>query len=173
MRLPLLLALATAGAGVPLVATSDAAPPTRLAVLDVEIMGDLGGPKLAAEHEARLAMASARLRSELEASGLYQLVDNAPARDLIERLKSQHRYLHACNGCDLDVGRRLGADHTLVAWVHRVSMLILTLNYEIHDVETGQIVRRKSFDFRGDNDAAWRHAIGYMVRDLKASGAGG
>jgi hypothetical protein len=57
----------------------------------------------------------------------------------------------------------------LVAWVNRVSALILTLTYEIHDVATGQIAARKSFDFRGDNDAAWTHAINYMVRDLKES----
>jgi hypothetical protein len=59
----------------------------------------------------------------------------------------------------------------LVAWVNRVSGLILTLTYEIHDVATGQIADRKSYDFRGDNDAAWTHAIDYMVRDLKERGA--
>ncbi len=57
----------------------------------------------------------------------------------------------------------------LIAWVYRVSGLILTLTYEIHDVTTGQITARKSFDFRGDNDTAWTHAIDYMVRDLKES----
>jgi Protein of unknown function (DUF2380) len=59
----------------------------------------------------------------------------------------------------------------LVAWVNRVSTLILTLTYEIHDVATAQITARKSFGFRGDNDAAWTRAIDYMVRDLKESAA--
>jgi hypothetical protein len=135
-------------------------------VLDVELSGDLGGPELAAEHEVRLRMASSRLRDALQRSGRYQLLDNAPAQDLISRLQAQHRYLHDCNGCDLEVGRKLGADQVLVAWVNRVSGLILTLSYEIHDVATGQIAARKSFDFRGDNDTAWKHAIDYMVRDL-------
>lgn len=49
----------------------------------------------------------------------------------------------------------------------RVSNLILTLTYEIHDVRTGEIVARKSYDFRGDNDTAWSHAIVYMVQDMK------
>ncbi len=61
-----------------------------------------------AEHEARLKRASARLREDLAATGLYRLVDTAPAKDDLDRLKSQHRYLHDCNGWDLDVGRRLG-----------------------------------------------------------------
>ena len=85
---------------------------------------------------------------------------------MIDTLKSQQAYLHDCNGCDLDVGRSLHADLVLVAWVDRVSGLILSLTYEIHEVQTGQIAARKSFDFRGDNDNAWNHAIDYMVRDL-------
>jgi len=138
-------------------------------VLDVELTGDLGGPELAKEHEARLTLASARLRDRLTDTGMYQLVDTTPANDLQTELKARHRHLHDCNGCDLEIGRRLDADKILVAWVHRVSLLILTLTYEIHDVSTGQITARKSFDFRGDNDAAWNRAIDYMVRDLKES----
>jgi hypothetical protein len=145
--------------------------PTQLVVLDVELTGDLGGPQFVAEHDARLKRASARLREDLAATGLYQIVDSAPAKDDLDQLRSQHRYLHDCNGCDLAIGRRLGADQVLVAWVYRVSGLILTLTYEIHDVDTGQITARKSFDFRGDNDTAWTHAIDYMVRDLKESAA--
>jgi hypothetical protein len=71
-----------------------------------------------------------------------------------------------CNGCDLEVGKELNADLVMVAWVDRVSGLILTLTYEIHDVKTSQIAARKSFDFRGDSDNAWNHAVDYMVRDL-------
>jgi Protein of unknown function (DUF2380) len=151
-------------------ATARAAPPVKLAALDIELSGDLGGPELQAEHEKRLRMASERLRRELQASGLYQVVDTAPAQALIDKLRSQHLYLHDCNGCDLEIGRQLGADEVLVSWVNRVSGLILTLTYEIHDVRTAQIVDRKSYDFRGDNDAAWNHAIDYMVRDLKSRG---
>ena len=65
------------------------------------------------------------------------------------------------------VGRELDADLVMVAWVDRVSGLILSLTYEIHDVKTNQITARQSFDFRGDNDTAWNHAIDYMVRHLR------
>ena len=85
-------------------------------------------------------------------------------------MKSQQAHLYECNGCDLEVGRELGADLVLVAWVYRVSGLILTLTYEIHDVNTARIVARKSFDFRGDNDSAWTHAIDFMTRDLLSDG---
>jgi len=143
-----------------------AAVPPKLLVLDVELTGDDGGPQFASEHQARLTLASTKLREALAHTGLYQLVDSTPAQKTIDELKSRYRYLHDCNGCDLDIGRQLGADQVLVAWVNRVSGLILSLTYEIHDVATSQITARKSFDFRGDNDTAWTHAIDYMVRDL-------
>jgi hypothetical protein len=165
--LALLFALGAFGS---IAAAPAAQPPaTSLAVLDMEITGDLGGPQLAAQHRARLEVANAKLRESLEQTGLYRVVDTAPAQDLIDELRARHRYLHDCNGCDLDIGRRLGADRVLVAWVNRVSALILTLTYEIHDVDTGQITARKSFSFRGDNDTAWIRAIDFMVRDLQAS----
>jgi hypothetical protein len=143
-----------------------------LLVLGVELAGDLGGPALSAEHETRLQMASARLRDELARSGLFQIVDDSPVRDAIGELRSQQRFLHECNGCDLEIGRRAGADRVMVPWIYRVSGLILTLTYEIHDVRTAQITDRRSYDFRGDNDAAWTHAIVYLVRDLKERAVG-
>ena len=141
----------------------------KLVVLDVELTGDDGGPEFAREHQARLTLASTKLRESLAHTGLYQIVDNTPAQKTLDELKSQYRYLHDCNGCDLDLGRQLGADKVLVAWVNRVSGLILSFTYEIHDVATAQITARKSFSFRGDNDTSWTHAIDYMVRDLNES----
>ena len=116
-------------------------------------------------------MESDKLRGELQLSGLYRVVDTSPAQPLITRLAAQQAYLHDCNGCDLEIGKQLGTDQVLVTWVDRVSGLILSLTYEFHDVATGQIVARKSYDFRGDNDSAWTHAITYMVRDLKETSA--
>jgi hypothetical protein len=167
------LVLATFGirAATAPVGSPQAAQPPRLAVLDIELTGDPGGPQFSAEHAARLRMESDRLRHELELSGLYRVVDTSPAQPLITRLAAQQAYLHDCNGCDLEIGKQLGADQVLVTWVNRVSGLILTLTYEFHDVASGQIVARKSYDFRGDNDSAWTHAISYMVRDLKESSA--
>jgi hypothetical protein len=142
-----------------------------LVVLGIELTGDLGGPQFAEEHQKRLQVETDRLRAELEQSGLYRVLDLGPAQSLIAKLNAQQAYLHDCNGCDLDIGRKLGADQVLVTWVDRVSGLILSLTYEFHDVASGQIVGRKSYDFRGDNDAAWNHAISYMVRDLKDTAA--
>lgn len=164
----LLRLLATLVAGTTCCVAAD--EPPRLAVLDIEILGDLDARRTS-EYDARRRAASMRLREELQRSGLYEVVDNAGASDLIERL-SAVQYLHKCNGCELDIGRELGTEYVLVAWVNRVSALVLSLNYEIRDVESGAAVRRRAFDFRGDNQEAWNRAVTYLVDYLKARAAG-
>lgn len=165
-----LLACATVTAAAsPEANTQRPAFPSKLVVLDVELSGDLGGPELAPEHRARLDLASARLRESLSHADLYQLVDSTPAQSSYRRAEVPVPLSARLQRCDLDIGRQLGADQVLVAWVNRVSALILSLTYEIHDVASGQITARKSFGFRGDNDTSWTRAIDYMVRDLEES----
>ena len=136
-----------------------------LLVLDLEIIGDLSDPELEQIHAARLRKVSEQLRSELAQIPSYEIVDAAPAAELIERLRGT-QYLHKCNGCEIDIALELGADQVMVAWIHRVSQLILSLTYEIREVPSGRPLRRKSFDFRGDNDMGWSRAVSYMARDL-------
>ncbi|HKZ73813.1 MAG TPA: hypothetical protein VJ011_07105 [Steroidobacteraceae bacterium] len=54
--------------------------PPQLAVLNIELTGDPGGPELAAGHEARLRMATAKLREELERSRLTSGGGSGPIR---------------------------------------------------------------------------------------------
>ena len=165
----LLAAFAIAMAIASPAASSDSSTPSplkRLAVLDFELMGDVEGSGFEAEHRQRLRMASARLRDELGRSHLYNVVDNAPAADFIERLSSG-QYLHRCNGCELDIARQLNAEQVLVPWVCRVSNLVLTLHVTIGDVATGRIIMKKALDFRSDNYTGWTRAIAYLVRDMK------
>ncbi|WP_434110303.1 DUF3280 domain-containing protein [Methylocaldum sp. GT1TLB] len=137
-----------------------------LAVLDLELTGDLGDSTREAEWSRRLAVMTEVLRDDLSRSGLYRVVDHGPAPELVAELKSA-RYLHACNGCELDIARRLGAERVLVGWVFRMSNLVLSLHIQIRDVATGQTLINRAFDFRGDKDESWRRAIAYFVQDLR------
>lgn len=141
---------------------------TKLLVLDLELVGDLSDTSLASEHEERMRSVSNLLRQELSKLPAYEIVDQTPAKAHIESLRAV-QYLYKCNGCEIDVAVELGADQVLVAWVHRVSQLILSLTYEIREVPSGRALKRKSFDFRGDNDTGWSRAVTYMVNDLAES----
>ena len=54
----------------------------------------------------------------------------------------------------------------LIGWVYKVSTLVLTLHIDIKDVETGKPVYARVFDFRGDNERAYAHAVKILVRSL-------
>jgi hypothetical protein len=138
-----------------------------IAVLDFELIDE---PGTAGEAERqRLTKVSEQLRRELAEKGVYQVADNAPAAELIQKHRSAQA-LYACNGCELDIAKALGADRVLTAWVQKVSDLILNLNIEIKNVQAGEPILRKSVDIRGNTDQSWTRGISYLVRDMVEKG---
>ena len=160
-------ALVPARAGAPDGGGGSAQRPLRsLAVLDVELIDDHATESTRAATEARLPRATAQLRQELAAHHLYRVVDAAPARALQQQLRDQQEYLHRCSDCAEQIGRLLGADLVMAAWVQKVSELILNFNVEVHEVATRRIALSKSVDMRGNRDESWTRAVGYLVRDM-------
>ena len=157
-------------AGAPLVparAGAAAERPLRsLAVLDVELVDDQNTPSTRAATEARLPRAGAQLQRELAERGLYRVVDPSPARALQQRLREQQEYLYRCADCAQQVGRLLGADLVMTAWVQKVSELILNFNVEVHEVATQRVALSKSVDLRGNQDDSWTRAVSFLVRDM-------
>jgi hypothetical protein len=117
------------------------------------------------EKEARLAMVSQRLREALIKEELYNVIDSAPVAQLI-RTEAARQSLLGCNGCEVDIARKAGADRILLAWVQKVSNLILNINIEVRDAETGKVVLARSVDLRGNTDKSWQRGIDFMVRDM-------
>jgi hypothetical protein len=66
----------------------------------------------------------------------------------------------------LDIAKRLNAQRVLTGWIFKMSTLIGTLHIRIEDVDTRRVVYRRDFDFRGDNERAWKRAADVFVRTL-------
>ena len=149
-------------------------PLPTLAVLDFELIDDTldNNPETLTAQQKRLTLISEQLRKEFTDAGLYRVLDNAPAADYITELKAGQE-LHSCNSCELDIGKKLGADFVLTAWVQKVSNLILNINIEIKRVASGQTILNKSVDIRGNTDQSWSRGISYMVRDMVEKKQGG
>jgi hypothetical protein len=164
-RIALLLCAAVLlAAGAP-DAAAQQPPLKRLLMLEFELIDDQKGVVPFPEQEARLAMVSQRLRKALIEEDLYDVIDSAPVAELI-RTEAARQSLLRCNGCELDIARKAGADRVLLAWVQKVSNLILNINVKVLDAETGQVVLAKSVDLRGNNDQSWQRGIDFMVRDM-------
>jgi hypothetical protein len=166
----LLLALALSVALLAPARPGAAAPP-KLALFPFELVdSSLQGEKqgLDPADRARLAMIEDQLRTALAASDRYQLIETAPAADAIEAAGR----LWSCNGCELAIARKLGADLALVGWVQKVSNLILNLNVVVRDVGTRAPVLAGSVDIRGDTDESWRHGMRYLIKHRLLPGSG-
>ena len=140
-------------------------PLKKLLMLEFELIDEQKDVVPFPEQEARLAMVSQRLREALIKEELYNVIDSAPVAQLI-RTEAARQSLLGCNGCEVDIARKAGADRILLAWVQKVSNLILNINIEVRDAETGKVVLAKSVDLRGNTDKSWQRGIDFMVRDM-------
>jgi hypothetical protein len=73
-----------------------------------------------------------------------------------------------CTADDMDedviakAARADAAKYVVFGGVHKVSTLIQWGQIEVMDVATGKAVLTRTVTFRGDDDAAWRHAADYI-----------
>lgn len=137
--------------------------------MDFELIDDMRDYERAEVREAqelRLALISAELRRLLAERQLYRVVDNAPAAERIAKEKAMQE-LRTCNGCDVEIGRALGADVVVVSWVQKVSNLILNVNIEVKDTRTGNSLYSKSVDLRGNTDASWLRGVRALVASVE------
>ena len=137
-----------------------AAPPTPVAVFDVQLINTSLAPSTPEELE-RTRMLGQQLRDALSRSGRYRVVDLAPVRAALDRTPE----LRNCNGCELPLARQVGADQAVVAWVQKVSNLILNINIEIEDATTGARIRAGSVDIRGNTDESWTRGLRFLLED--------
>jgi hypothetical protein len=162
-------AVLAAGCGAASFARAAADPVPRLhtlAVLDVELIDEQDNPLTRAAQEARLRNATRQLQQELRERRLYDVLDNAPAQALQQRLRAQQEYLFQCEDCCDQIGRLLGAELVMASWVQKVSELILNLNVQVYSVGARRIVLGKSVDMRGNADLSWTRAVSYLVREM-------
>ena len=150
-------------------ADTDSPSPKRAAVMDFELineMRDYETEESSAAQQRRLALISDALRREFDQRGLYRTADNNAAAKMIADQQSRQE-LRNCNGCELDIGRALGADVVILCWVQKVSNLILNINIEVKDVTSGKTLYVKSVDLRSNSDNSWLRGIRYMVDSIE------
>ena len=146
-----------------------AAEPKSLALMDFELIDEMRSfstDQARREVDRRIVLITAELAKELESRGMYRVLDRAPAAQLIERLKASYE-LRACNGCEIDIGKALGAERVALCWVQKVSNLILNINVEVRSVATGETLYAKSVDIRGNTDETWLRGVRRLVENIQ------
>jgi hypothetical protein len=124
--------------------------------IDTSHEGELNGPR--ADEGARVEQAEAQIAAALEEHGL-ELVDLGPVAEELARTANPSD----CNGCELRMAERLGADLAVVAEVQKVSNLILSMNLALREADSGDLVRMLAVDIRGNTDDSWLRGGRYIL----------
>ena len=116
------------------------------------------GPQ--ADDSKRLAALDGELRDMLVRSHCCSIVDLR-----LVATQAQGMDMRTCNGCDVDLARKVGARISVTGWVQKVSNLILNINLVARDVSTGQVIDAGSVDIRGNTDETWSRGLAYLLRN--------
>ena len=140
-----------------------AADPSPAAVFDfafddTSLQGEVHGIEPA--EQRRLSALNAELLAMLAQSGCCSMVDLKAVAD-----QARASDMRTCNGCDVDLARKAGANISVTGWVQKVSNLILNINVVARDVATGKVLAAGSVDIRGNTDESWSRGLSYLLRN--------
>jgi hypothetical protein len=152
-----------------LVLSGAANAPRTVAIFDFALDDTSLAGQMQGESKAdldRLHALRGELSDILAKSGGYTPVPVSP--EIMRQADDSN--LLACGGCELKLAKQAGAQLSGVGWVQKVSELILNLNVQIRDVDTGALVAGGSVDIRGDTDESWSRGIAYLAQEHLLSG---
>lgn len=126
--------------------------------LDTSTEGDYHGQR--EDEQRRIAIIRQYVIDQFMARG-FTFADLAPVAEEMDLFAN----LADCNGCDISMAGRIGADYSMVGLVQKTSNLILAIRLLVRDAATGAPVRGLSVDIRGNTDESWTRGIRYILRN--------
>ena len=140
---------------------SPAAGPITVAVADFDYF-DTSGEVIdqSAQHRARVASFANLLRDNLAAQGHYRVVP-IECRDppCTATSLSQDVFIAAA--------RKAGARLVIYGGIRKMSTLVQWGEIQLLDLDAERLLMQRTVTFRGDNDAAYRHAANFVGDQLK------
>jgi hypothetical protein len=140
---------------------SRAAAPITVAVADFDYFDTSGEvADQSAEHRERVASFAKLLRDQLAALGDYRVVP-IECRDppCTATTMSQDVFVAAA--------RKAGARLVIYGGIRKMSTLIQWGEIQLLDLEAEKLLMQRTVTFRGDTDAAFRHAANFVGDQLK------
>lgn len=110
---------------------------------------------------SRLAQVHAELVKYLAADGRYDLVDLAPIADEI----TAQAPLDDCNGCTLDLAKKVGGEIGVTGLIIKGSETLLNMQIGFFDVATGNITKQVSVQIQGNTDEAWLRGVKWLYKN--------
>lgn len=161
MKLARLFAAAIAVLAFAMPAQAEPEAPKSIAMLGVFFHNDNEGYEPTTDAErARMAAIEQQFKTALEGTGKFKFVAMKPD---VQADIAKGQVVSECGGCEIDYGKRLGAD--TIAWVRvqKVSNLIMNMNLYVADVATKKATFIHSVDVRNNTDESWTRSMRYLL----------
>jgi Protein of unknown function (DUF2380) len=111
--------------------------------------------------QARLTLIHDEFAKLIAATGTYESIDLTPlAADIEAKMP-----LHECNGCELDLSKRAGAEVAFIVVVEKASDTVLNMSVSEIDVAKEGVKRTMMAVIQGNTDDAWLGGVRWMVRN--------
>lgn len=118
-------------------------------------------PQFKPDDLQRLKLVADELKSLMTKDGRYEVMDLTPYAAEIDKAYPFSK----CDGCDLEVGQKAGADLAVMGYVDKLSDALISLQIFVRDVKSGEMVKTMSAEIRGNTDELWLHGIRYLWRN--------
>ena len=118
-------------------------------------------PQFKTDDLRRLKLVAEELKSLMTKDGRYEVMDLTPYAAEIDKASPFSK----CDGCDLEVGQKAGADLVVMGYVDKLSDALISLQIFVRDVKSGEMVKTMSAEIRGNTDELWLHGIRYLWRN--------
>jgi hypothetical protein len=126
-------------------------------LIDDSLDGQYFGPR--ADETQRLALATAELRMLVTQEAGFDVLDLGTLASEVEKAAP----LYKCNGCEVELARKLGADFAITAAVRKYSNLLLSLHIYVKEASTGNLTKMYRVDIRGNTDESWLRGVRWLV----------
>lgn len=112
----------------------------------------------------RLEMARDKLISMIEERGAYQSLDFSAMKKEIQQAAPFDR----CDGCEVEFGKKAGADVTILGVVNKSSEMLINMSLYVRDVASGKLKQSMLVSILQNDDAGWQRAIRHLVNNRLA-----
>lgn len=109
----------------------------------------------------RLKLVAEELKTLMTKDERYEVMDLTPWAADIDKAYPFSK----CDGCDLEIGQKAGADLAVMGYVDKLSDALISLQIFVRDVKSGEMVKTMSAEIRGNTDELWLHGIRYLWRN--------
>lgn len=127
----------------------------------------IGAGKPKPEEQQRLKVVNDELRAILAKDSRYEMIDTAPiAKEITDAAP-----IYDCNGCEIDLAKKLGGDVVYTGVIDKASETLLNMRIAEIDVASGKLRKAGSVVIQGNTEESWLRAVRWIMKNRLAEGA--